>query len=69
LLNEHVQLTRAEAGCISFQVTPTEDPWIWDVAEQFTDPQAFDAHQLRVASSLWGQGTSGIKREYRIDGL
>ncbi len=69
LLPVHVQLTRAEAGCLSFQVTPTEDPWIWTVAEQFTDLQAFEAHQLRVRASAWGQETAGIKREYRVDGL
>ncbi|KUM29620.1 antibiotic biosynthesis monooxygenase [Arthrobacter sp. EpRS66] len=69
LLPAHVQLTTAEAGCLSFQVTPTEDPWIWNVAEEFTDPSAFEAHQVRVRDSAWGQGTAGIKREYRVEGL
>ncbi|WP_334122488.1 putative quinol monooxygenase [Glutamicibacter sp.] len=69
LLPEHIQLTQQEPGCLSFQVTPAQDPWTWIVAEQFTDAQAFEAHQQRVSSSHWGQGTAGIKREYRIEGL
>jgi len=69
LLPAHMQLTRAEAGCLSFHVTPTGDPWIWDVAEQFATAEAFEAHQQRVRASSWGQGTMGIKREYSIEGL
>ncbi|EJZ21814.1 putative quinol monooxygenase [Rhizobium sp. Pop5] len=30
-LPEHIRLTRAEPGCLSFEVTQTEDPMIWRV--------------------------------------
>lgn len=69
LLPEHIQLTRAEAGCIAFAVTPTDDPRIWDVREEFSDAHSFRRHQERIGSSAWGLGTVGIKREYAITGL
>lgn len=68
-LQRHVMLTRAEAGCLSFSVTPTDDPAVWQVDEVFRDPTAFRAHQERVASSEWGRATAGIERRYTIEGL
>ncbi|TIH27069.1 putative quinol monooxygenase [Subtercola vilae] len=68
-LPEHVQRTRAEPGCVSFRVTPTEDPLIWSVEESFTDQRVFELHQTRVADSEWGRVTAGIERHYAIEGL
>lgn len=68
-LERHVELTRAEPGCISFDVVPTDDPLVWRVQEQFSDAAAFKAHQERVAGSDWGRATAGIKRSYTIEGL
>lgn len=68
-LPEHVELTRNEPGCISFEVSPTQDPLVWSVEERFTDPEAFRAHQERAASSPWGRMTSAIARDYTISGL
>lgn len=68
-LPEHVTLTRAEPGCISFKVTPTDDPSVWRVDEHFEHELAFSAHQERVARSEWGRMTAGIERRYSIDGL
>lgn len=65
-LPEHVRLTKAEPGCLSFDVLQTSDPLVWQVKECFTDQQAFDEHQLRTRSSDWWQATSKIKREYDI---
>ncbi|WP_065328903.1 putative quinol monooxygenase [Tritonibacter mobilis] len=65
-LPEHIRLTRAEPGCVSFEVTQTDDPSVWRVEECFTDRAAFDAHQLRAGASLWGQKTQGIRRAYEI---
>ncbi|WP_412073655.1 putative quinol monooxygenase [Tritonibacter mobilis] len=65
-LPEHIRLTRAEPGCLSFEVTQTDDPSVWRVEECFTDRAAFDAHQLRAGASLWGQKTQGIRRAYEI---
>jgi quinol monooxygenase YgiN len=68
-LSEHVALTRAERGCLSFEVTPTTDPLVWRVEERFTDEAAFRAHQDRVARSDWGRTTAGIERRYSVHGV
>lgn len=68
-LPRHVELTRSELGCISFEVTPKDDPRIWDVSEFFKDAASFTAHQERVKASEWGQATAAIKREYSVSGL
>ena len=52
-LPEHIALTRAEPGCLSFEVTPSDDPLIWSVSEEFTTPAAFEAHQTRAKASIW----------------
>ena len=65
----HLGLTRAENGCISFNVTPTHDPLVWQVDEHFRDAVSFRAHQQRVSSSEWGRETSGIERQYTITGI
>ena len=65
----HLGLTRAEKGCISFNVTPTHDPLVWQVDEYFRDAVSFRAHQQRVSSSEWGRETSGIERRYTITGI
>ena len=67
-LDEHIRLTRAEPGCVSFYVTPTDDPLVWDVTEAFTDPAAFEAHQARSAASRWAELTRGIARDYTVKG-
>lgn len=65
-LPRHIELSRAEAGCLHFDVTQTEDPRVWTVSERFVGQAAFDAHQARVRASDWGRATSGIKRDYVI---
>lgn len=68
-LPEHVELTRAEPGCVMFEVRQTENPLVWQVDELFDDADAFAAHQDRVAASEWGRATAGIERRYTVDGL
>ncbi|MBY5932411.1 antibiotic biosynthesis monooxygenase [Tateyamaria omphalii] len=68
-LPEHVQLTRAEPGCIRFDVTPTDDPLVWAVSEEFVDPAAFEAHQARACASDWARETQGIARDYTVTGV
>ncbi|MXP20778.1 antibiotic biosynthesis monooxygenase [Gordonia sp. HNM0687] len=63
-LMRHVDLTRAEPGCLSFDVDRTGDPLIWRVDERFVDEAAFAFHQQRVADSEWGRATAGIERRY-----
>lgn len=63
----HIQLTLAEPGCISFEVTASETvPGRFNVAEVFVDQAAFEAHQERNKSSDWFKTTEGIPREYSI---
>ena len=68
-LPEHITSTRAEPGCISFKVTPTDDPLVWRVEERFEYELAFRARQERVARREWGRMTAGIERRYSMDGL
>lgn len=66
-LPQHVELTLAEPGCLSFTVTATLDPLVWEVEEWFTDEATFAAHQARVAASEWGRVTVGIERSYSVE--
>jgi quinol monooxygenase YgiN len=63
-LPEHIRLTRAEPGCLSFEVTSTEDPLRWHVSETFLDRAAFEAHQTRTRASAWYRATAGITRDF-----
>jgi quinol monooxygenase YgiN len=68
-LPEHVRLTRAEPGCVLFNVTPTGDPLVWDVEEHFENEAVFRAHQERGRHSRWGRMSAGIERRYSIEAL
>lgn len=65
-LPRHIELTRAEAGCLRFDVEPTDDPLVWTVPEEFASRPAFDAHPERVQASEWGRATAGITHDYMI---
>lgn len=65
-LPEHVRMTRLEPGCLSFEVTETDDPLVWLVEELFADPAAFEAHQVRTKASEWARETAAIRRDYSI---
>lgn len=62
-LPEHIRLSRAEPGCIAFDVTETA-PGVFTIAERFADRAAFDAHQTRTRASGWWQATGHMPREY-----
>ena len=64
-LPAHVRLTRAEPGCLSFEVTETA-PGVFTVAECFADRAAFDAHQTRTRASAWWQVTSHMTRDFEL---
>jgi len=67
LLAEHIRLTRAEPGCLGFEVSANRvDPGRLDVAERFRDLAALEDHQRRVAGSAWGAATRHLLRHYRI---
>jgi quinol monooxygenase YgiN len=66
-LVHHIRLTRAEAGCISFEVIPCTDVvGRFLVAEEFESRAAFDNHQSRTGRSDWAQITAGLPRKYKI---
>jgi quinol monooxygenase YgiN len=67
-LPDHLGLTRAEPGCLSFEVSQTDDPSVWRVEELFVDRAAFDFHQQRTRTSEWFTATSTIARDYNISG-
>ena len=67
LLPEHIRLTRAEPGCLKFEVFRShEDPLRFAVSETFRDRESFKAHQARTAETLWAKATRGIPRDYKI---
>ncbi|MDJ1115492.1 putative quinol monooxygenase [Microbacterium dauci] len=68
-LDGHIAATRAEPGCLLFEVTPIGGGRIWSVEEIFVDADSFRAHQARTAASEWGRATVGIERAYRIEGM
>lgn len=66
-IGDHIALTRAEPGCLSFDISPTDDPFTFEVMEAFRDRAAFDAHQARTRDSAWFTATRGILRDFRIE--
>ena len=66
-LPTHIKLTRAEPGCIVFEVNQDEDnPQRFSVYEEFLDNEAFERHQARVRSSRWGDVTGNVARHYQL---
>ncbi|WP_137112557.1 putative quinol monooxygenase [Rhodobacter sp. SY28-1] len=65
-LPEHIRLSRAEPGCLTFNVDPTDDPLVWRLDESFVDQAAFAAHQTRTRVSVWYEATAGLKRDFKI---
>ncbi len=68
-LENHIQLTRQEQGCLLFNVTQdskNENKFI--VHEEFIDQSAFLNHQLRVKNSTWGKVTKDVERHYQVIG-
>jgi quinol monooxygenase YgiN len=69
LLDEHVRLTRAEPGCLSFEVTRVEDdPARFRLREAFRDRPAFEAHQVRTRASRWFAESQSLRRDFKITG-
>ncbi|WP_170477755.1 putative quinol monooxygenase [Ruegeria arenilitoris] len=66
-LPRHIELTRAEPGCISFEVVEdTVQPGRFNVSEVFENQEAFDAHQSRTKASDWFTVTQGVPRDYTV---
>ena len=66
-LPEHTAATLAEPGCLAFRVTQrTEGPRVFEVYEEFTREDAFQAHQQRIPGTAWAEASREAKRDYRI---
>jgi quinol monooxygenase YgiN len=65
-LPEHIRLSRAEPGCLTFNVDPTDDPLVWRLDESFADKAAFKAHGDRTRSSPWFAATAGLARDFQV---
>ena len=66
LLPEHIRLSRAEPGCLAFDVTPSADPLVWHLDESFADRTAFEAHQARTRASDWYRATARLGGDFHI---
>lgn len=64
-LPEHIRLSRAEPGCLRFDVTETA-PGVFSVSEEFVDRSAFEAHQTRTRASAWWAATGHIPRDFQV---
>lgn len=65
-LGAHIQASRAEPGCLRFDIAPTDDPLVWQVDELFAGQAAFDAHKARTAASPWAEATRAIRRDISL---
>lgn len=66
-LVQHIALTRAEAGCLYFDVTADKTiEGRFNVFEIFTGRAAFDFHQERAGASPWAEISAGIDRHYVV---
>lgn len=66
-LPDHIALTRAEPGCLAFDVSVSPShPGRFIVSEIFANRAAFDRHQARAGASAWAEVTAGLPRHYQI---
>lgn len=67
LMRDHERLSRAEPGCLVFEIYRSmSDPMRFAVREIFADRAAFAAHQARTRASDWWRQTAHIERDYRV---
>lgn len=65
-LPAHIAASRAEPGCLSFNVTQSANQAVWHLEESFADQTAFDAHQARTRASLWFTVSHHLTRDFSI---
>ncbi len=67
LIAEHIRLSRAEPGCIAFDISPSpHDPFLFHVAQEFIDRDAFAAHTDRTRASVWWAKSQHLTRDIRV---
>lgn len=63
----HRDLSRAEAGCLVFEVNQDEaDSCRFNLYEQYISQEAFDFHKSRSASSDWAAISRNVERVLEI---
>ena len=68
-LAQHIRLSRAEPGCLWFEVVRSAaDPTCFAVSEGYVDAAALEAHRARSAGTVWAKVTAGIPRDYVVTG-
>ncbi|WP_134726709.1 putative quinol monooxygenase [Paracoccus luteus] len=58
----HIDASRAEPGCLQFDLWQTDEPLVFAVAERFADPDAYRAHQTRTRATDWYAATADLER-------
>ena len=66
LVPDHVALSRAEPGCLTFNIHPAASPLVWQLDETFVSRQTFDAHQPRTRASAWLAATTDLARNFTV---
>lgn len=59
----HIDASRAEPGCLQFDLHQTDDPLVFAFAERFADESAYRAHQARTRATGWYAATRDIARD------
>ena len=68
-LADHARLSRAEEGCLAFDLRQAaDDPCSFDVSERFVDRAAFEHHQARTRASAWWRVTGHMARAFEMTG-
>ncbi len=66
-LPAHIEATRAEEGCLVFEVSEVAGkPGTFSIYEELTSRVAFEFHQRRAARSRWGEVAARATRNYSI---
>jgi len=66
-LPRHIKLTRAESGCLRFDVNEDTDiKGRYHIVEIFKNHAAFKTHQKRSAASDWAVATKGTEPHYHV---
>lgn len=65
-LPDHIALSRAEPGCVTFTAVQSANPMVWQIDETYTDKKAFEAHQTRNRASIWWDKSQSIVRDFQI---
>jgi len=69
-LHYHIQLSRQEKGCITFEVSQDpENTNRFNVYEEFVSQDAFIFHQQRLAETAWGRISEKLEKHYNTTGI